>query len=107
MVLACVGYGSPLVSSVTWSKDGVMLVNSTRITIFENQVTESGFTFVKSMLEICTTQVADSGQYSCSIGNEVSNTSAGFEVSVIVDGGGEHYINNILTIYGPEVIVQE
>jgi len=93
--------------SVTWSKDGVVLVNSTRITIFENQVTESGFTFVKSMLEICTTQVADSGQYSCSIGNEVSNTSAGFEVSVIVDGGGEHYINNILTIYGPEVIVQE
>jgi len=60
----------------------------------------------ESILEICTTQVADSGQYSCSIGNEVSNTSAGFEVSVIA-GGGEHCITNILTIYGPEVIVQE
>ena len=107
MVLACVGYGSPQVSSVTWSKDGIVLVNSTRNTIFENQVTESGFTFVKSILEICATQDADSGQYSCSIGNEVSNTSAGFEVSVIIAGGGKQHINNILTIYGPEVIVQE
>ena len=89
MVLACVGYGSPLVSSVTWSKDGVMLVNSTRITIFENQVSESGFTFVKSMLEICTTQ-ADSGQYSCSIenmGGIQMNDSTTFDLSVTLSVG--------------------
>jgi len=54
VVLAGVGYGS-------WSKDGIVLVNSTRIAIFENQVTDSGFTFVKSILEIFATQDADSG----------------------------------------------
>ena len=91
VVLACVGYGSPQVPSVTWSKDGVVLVNSTWVTIFESQVTESGFTFVKSILELCGTQDADGGQYSCTIGSEASNTSAGFELSVVT-GGGEHCI---------------
>jgi len=89
-VLTCVGYGSPLVSTVTWSKDGIVLVNSTRITIFEDQVTESGFTFVKSMLEICTTQAADSGQYSCSIenmGGIQMNDSATFDLSVTLSVG--------------------
>jgi len=90
VVLACVGYGSPQMPSVTWSKDGVMLVNSTRITIFENQVSESGFTFVKSMLEICATQAADSGQYSCSIeilGGIQMNDSATFDLSVTLSVG--------------------
>ena len=85
MVLACVGYGRPQVPSVTWSKEGVVLVNNTRVTIFENQATESGFTFVKSILELCATQDADSGQYSCSIqsvGGTQMNDSATFELSV-------------------------
>ena len=86
VVLACVGYGSPQVSSVTWSKDGVVLVNSTRITIFENQVTESGFTFVKSILEICATQDADSGQYRCSANNTISFETADFELQVNTEG---------------------
>jgi len=58
----------------------------------------------QSIPEICATQVADNRQYGCSIGNEVRNTRAGFEVSVIA-GGGERCINNIVMINGPEVIV--
>jgi len=86
VVLACVGYGSPQMPSVTWSKDGVVLVNSTRITIFENQVTESGFTFVKSILEICATQDADSGQYRCSANNTISFETADFALQVNTEG---------------------
>ena len=81
-VLACVGYGGP---SVTWSKDGVMLANNSRITIYDSQVTEGGFTFAKSILEICGAQDTDSGQYSCSIeseGGSQMNDSATFELSV-------------------------
>jgi len=53
-------------------------------------VTESGFMFVKSMLEICTTQDADSGQYSCSIenmGGIQMNDSATFDLSVTLSVG--------------------
>ena len=86
-VLACVGYGGP---SVTWSKDGVMLANNSRITIYDSQVTEGGFTFAKSILEICGAQDTDSGQYSCSIeseGGTQMNDSATFELSVApIDG---------------------
>ena len=94
-VLACVGYGGP---SVTWSKDGVMLANNSRITIYDSQVTEGGFTFAKSILEICGAQDTNSGQYSCSIeseGGSQMNDSATFELSVTpIDGtyvGGSYF----------------
>ena len=86
-VLACVGYGGP---TVTWSKDGVMLANNSRITIYDSQVTEGGFTFAKSILEICGAQDTDSGQYSCSIESESGsqlNDSATFELSVTPTDG--------------------
>ena len=63
-VLACVGYGSP---SVTWSKDGAVLVNNSQVTIFEDLVTRGGLTFTKSVLWLCDTQDVNSGPYSCSI----------------------------------------
>ena len=78
-VLACVGYGSP---SVTWSKDGAVLVNNSQVTIFEDQVTRGGFTFAKSVLQLCDTQDVDSGQYSCSIEGIQMNDSATFELTV-------------------------
>ena len=86
-VLACVGYGGP---SVTWSKNGVVLGNNSRVTIYDSQVTEGGFTFAKSILEICGAQDTDSGQYSCSIesvGDTQMNDSATFELSVTPTDG--------------------
>ena len=78
-VLACVGYGSP---SVTWSKDGAVLVNNSQVTIFEDQVIRGGLTFTKSVLRLCYTQNVNSGQYSCSIEGIQMNDSATFELSV-------------------------
>ena len=86
-VLACVGYGSP---SVTWSKDGAVLMNNSQIIILEDQVTSRGFTFTKSVLQLCDTQGVNSGQYSCSIesvdGTQM-NDSATFELSVTPNVG--------------------
>ena len=83
-VLACVGYGSP---SVTWSKDGAVLVNNSQVTIFEDQVTRGGFTFTKSVLQLCDTQDVNSGQYSCSIEGIQVSDSATFELSVTPNVG--------------------
>ena len=83
-VLACVGYGSP---SVTWSKDGAVLVNNSQIIILEDQVTSRGFTFAKSVLQLCDPQDVDSGQYSCSIQSVDGIQSARFELSVTPNMG--------------------
>ena len=82
-ILACVGYGSP---SVTWSKDGAVLVNNSQVTIFEDQVTRGGFTFTKSVLQLCDTQDVNSGQYSCSI-EGIQMNSANFKLSVTPNVG--------------------
>ena len=83
-VLACVGYGSP---SVTWSKDGAVLVNNSQVTIFEDLVTRGGLTFTKSVLQLCDTQDVNSGPYSCSIESIQMNDSATFELSVTPNVG--------------------
>ena len=83
-VLGCVGYGTP---SVTWSKDGAVLVNNSQVTIFEDLVTRGGFTFTKSVLRLCDTQDVNSGQYSCSIEGIQMNDSATFELTVTPNVG--------------------
>ena len=83
-VLVCVGYGSP---SVTWSKNGAVLVNNSHVTIFDDQVTSRGFTFAKSVLQLCDPQDVDSGQYSCSIQSVDGIQSARFELSVTPNMG--------------------
>ena len=75
---------------MTWRKDGVVLRNNSRVTIYDSQVTEGGFTFAKSILEICGAQDTDSGQYSCSIesvGDTQMNDSATFELTVTPNVG--------------------
>ena len=75
---------------MTWSKDGAVLVNNSQIIILEDQVTSRGFTFTKSVLQLCDTQVVDNGQYSCSIESVDGfqmNDSATFELSVTPNVG--------------------
>ena len=86
LLLTCVGFGEPT-PSVTWSTGGVQLSNNSRITIYEELVTENGVDFVQSILEICSTEEADGGQYSCTVGNALGNASVNFELSVTAAGG--------------------
>ena len=85
ITVGCVAYGDPP-PYLSWRKDGVELANGSRIQIYEERVTESGFTFVKSILEICSTSVADIGQYSCSANNTLGFESADFELQVNTEG---------------------
>jgi len=86
VVFACVGFGDPT-PSVTWSTGGVQLSNNSRITIYEELVTENGVDFVQSILEICSAEEADGGLYSCTVGNALGNASVNFELSVTAAGG--------------------
>ena len=91
VVFACVGFGDPR-PSVTWSTGGGQLSNNSRVTIYEELVTENGVDFVQSILEICSAEETDGGQYSCTVGNALGNASANFELSVTAAGGIIHLI---------------
>ena len=86
LVLACVAYGDPI-PSVGWSRGGQRLINDSRsqVTIYENHVTVRELSFSKTILEICSFEAPDSGQYSCDASNQASNASISFVVSGMLD----------------------
>ena len=85
LTVSCVAYGDPL-PHLSWRKDGVELANGSQIQIYEERVTESGITFIKSILEICSASEADIGQYSCTANNTLGFETAEFELQVNTEG---------------------
>ena len=84
-LLTCVGYSSGYnvpVPSVTWSKDGTVLINGSRLIIRENVVIEHRVVFVKSTIEICPAEFEDTGNYSCTADIGTKNDSATTELTV-------------------------
>ena len=80
-LLVCVAYGDPQ-SSVTWSKGTVSLSNSSQTSIWQQLLNQSGFVFVRSVLEICNTNAAHSGEYSCTADNGVGSHSISFQLTI-------------------------
>ena len=81
ITLVCVAYGDPN-PSISWNRGGTALSNNSRITIFEVLMTESGATFVRSILELCSVEGADAGRYSCFADNTLGNDTASFVLTV-------------------------
>ena len=69
--LTCVASGSPL-PSVTWSKNGSTLSNSSGLYVHQVLVTDSGLIFVESVLQTCTAEESD---YSCRADNLIGSES--------------------------------
>ena len=63
--------GSPL-PSVTWSKNGSILSNSSEFYVHQVLVTDGGLTFVESVLQMCNVEESD---YWCSADNLIGNES--------------------------------
>ena len=82
LLLTCVGYSHP-VGTIIWSRGSVDLVNGTRTAIYEEEFEESGLTFVRSILQICSTEPSDAGLYACTVDNGISDASSSFNVAVI------------------------
>ena len=85
-VLTCLAYGDPL-PTIAWTRDGGDLTNSTRITIFDEVVSEGTATFVKSTLQICSANESDTGHYTCLATGETSTDAASFVLQVFAREG--------------------
>ena len=74
-LLTCVGYGQPDVQ-ITWSRNGEGVMNNSLVTINEIDVTRGGRLYKQSFLDICSLEVSDSGNYTCTVSNGESATNA-------------------------------
>jgi len=79
----CMAYGIPN-PSISWKKGDTLLSNDSRVTIFADLLTEDEMTFVYSVLELCSAEERDAGQYSCFADNTLGNDTASFVLTVAV-----------------------
>ena len=85
IISVCVAYGDPN-PSITWSRGDAVVSNDSRVTIYEELVTENGVTFVQSIIEVCSAEETDAGQYSCFAENAFGNDTAVIELTVNAQG---------------------
>lgn len=95
-ILTCIGFGQPAIS-ITWTHEGLDVVNSTLITVTETDFPEEGGRFMQSFLQICGAAVADFGVYTC----VVSNSGFSVDASVQVAVAGECRTLNVICCTSP------
>ncbi len=80
-LLACVGFGVPSVE-ITWSLNGISIMNSSIVTISEEEFTRGEMVFKQSFLELCNLSISDSGVYTCSVSNGLTMVNETTQLSV-------------------------
>ena len=85
LMITCLGFGNPP-PTIIWRKGDRQLTNGSDpdISIYSRLLTESGVTLSRSVLEICSVNLADEGEYSCSTVNDFGNDSVSFQLLVNV-----------------------
>lgn len=91
--IVCVAFGVEP-PNIRWTRGNQMLYNDTQITIYEELITERNQTFTQSILEICSLNVSDSGNYGCVATNSRGNDSAAFVLTVTERG-----MHNLCVMY--------
>ncbi len=81
-LLACVGFGVPSVE-ITWSLNGTSIMNSSIVTISEEEFTRGEMVFKQSFLELCSLSISDSGVYTCSVSNGLTMVNDTTQLSVV------------------------
>jgi len=80
-LLACVGYGQPDVE-ITWVRDGETVMNSTLITIYEEDIVQGERLFKQSFLQLCSVDLVHSGGYTCVASNGERSVNSTVQLTV-------------------------
>lgn len=63
-ILSCVGFGHPNIDT-TWTRNGQILTNSTKVVTFQQNAVYLGVSFNMSFLQLCNVSMEDAGGYTC------------------------------------------
>ena len=74
-LLSCVGFG-PSDVSIRWIRNGQTVINSSLINVYEETFFQAGRLFTHSFLLICSDNLADAGNYTCSVSNGLVSVNA-------------------------------
>ena len=80
----CVGYGEDEPPNIIWEFGDQLLSNDTSslVTIYESQLIENRLVFTQSILELCSVEVENAGNYSCTANNSRGSNSSTFTLNV-------------------------
>ena len=81
----CVAFGEDEPPNIFWQFNDTLLNNdtsSTLVTVYESQVVENGLVFTQSILELCSVEVDNTGEYSCMANNSRGSNSSSFTLNV-------------------------
>ena len=82
ITFVCVAYGIPD-PSISWNRGDTTLNNGSQIFIYEVLLVQDGVKYVQSIIELCSIEEENGGQYSCFAENTVGNDTATFVLTVI------------------------
>lgn len=80
-LLACIGIGE-LDVEISWSFDGAPVVNTSLVTIYEEDFVKGGRVFKQSFLQLCSLTLSDAGGYTCITSNSHVITNATTQLTV-------------------------
>ena len=82
ITFVCVAYGIPD-PSISWNRGDTTLSNGSQIFIYKVLLVQDGVKYVQSIIELCSVEEEDGGQYSCFAENTIGNDTATFVLTVI------------------------
>lgn len=78
----CVGFGRDEPTTILWRFGNEHLANDTLVAIYETQLVEDNHVFTRSILELCSVKIKDTGVYSCTAVNSRGSNSSSFILNV-------------------------
>ena len=75
------GYGEPR-ADITWMYNGQAVMNSSLVSITEEEFTEEGLLFKRSSLQICNAKIRNSGNYTCFVSNGLDSVTASTQLTL-------------------------
>ena len=83
-MVVCVGVG--LDPQISWSKNGNTITNDTddRVSLYNELSTQRNVQYAQSILEICSAEPSDEGNYICTVTSRTVSNSVNFTLSVNV-----------------------